>query len=275
MLHIKYFAFAAAVGLMLLAAPESQAQHRGGGGGRGGGGHAVHAGAVRGGAAHFSSAGVHRSAVVGTRGFSSARSFIGTRNFSRAGFVAGRSGFRNDFGRFGRGFDGRGFGRGFGGWGGGWWPGYWGGGLFGGYNYGPYYDYGYSPSYYDATPYDYYGSGGIGGYVPNYSYYPPADYGPTYNPPAAVAVNTAHIEVFVPDPNAKLWFDGRLMTTPGLTRDFDTPPLQPGSKYSYTVRASWMQGGQVVTEECVVPLQVGQQLLVDFNHNPPQVRPLR
>jgi hypothetical protein len=36
-----------------------------------------------------------------------------------------------------------------------------------------------------------------------------------------------------------------------------------------------MQGGQVVTEECVVPLQAGQQLLVDFNHNPPQVRPLR
>jgi uncharacterized protein (TIGR03000 family) len=263
---------AAAVGLMLLIAPESQAQRGGHSGGHSGGhmsaGHgSVHMGSAAinrsGSAAHFSAGrnSFSQSAHVNNWNNNFHNNNFHNNNFHNNNFH--NNNFHNNHFHNNRFF-------GIGPWWGlFWWPGYLGGGFYGGYYNSPYYDYGY-PSYYDYMPL--YGNGG---YEPSYGNTPPAYTPPDYTPQAAVPVNTAHIQVFVPNPRTQVWFDGKLTTTGGLTRDFDTPQLTPGAKYSYTVRASWEEGGETVTREAVATFQMGSEILVDFNHNPPQVRPLR
>jgi uncharacterized protein (TIGR03000 family) len=135
------------------------------------------------------------------------------------------------------------------GWGG--YP-YYGGG-WGGY---PYYSTGYyypdsyagyySPDYYTAsTPYD----------TSSYSYYPPLQ---------EPSNNTAMIQVYVP-PDATVSFDGTPTNQRGSARLFNTPPLTPGSTYTYNIQASWMANGQPVTQTRQVQVQAGRQSTVNFN----------
>src|SRR5262249_31075720 len=110
------------------------------------------------------------------------------------------------------------------------------------YSYGSY-DYSY-PYSYDTYPYSY------GGVAPSYadgttSAAPPAATSPSAYPGAAVTAQAdtlAHLTVRVPA-DARVWFDGAATTSTGPVRQFPSPPLTPGKRYSYEVRASWKEGG--------------------------------
>jgi uncharacterized protein (TIGR03000 family) len=240
MSHLRHFAWAVALGAVLLITPASQAQRHGGGGHGGhGGGHvsAAHYGGAHYGGAHYGGAVYHNYGHAGSYGH----------------------------GYYGNGYYGHNYYHNHGFYGGYLWPWLWGGGVYTGYypysySYPTYYDYPYNGYYNDYVPYQ--------TYVPNYNYNDVA-------PANAVAASTAQIEVLVPRADAQVWFNGSLTSTQGTRRDFDTPALQPGSNYSYTVRASWNEGGRMVTEECTVPVVGGARQLVDFNVNPPQVRPMQ
>jgi uncharacterized protein (TIGR03000 family) len=150
---------------------------------------------------------------------------------------------------------------------------YHGGGYYGGGYYRPgigigvgLYGVGYGYGY-PAYAYDPY-------YVPRVSYYPaptvigqlaPSDPVAPIAPTAPVAAsNTANIRVMVPDPQAKVWFDGTLTNQGGTDRLYHTPTLSPGATYNYRIRASWLQNGKEMVQEQVVPVTAGQTSALDF-----------
>jgi len=125
---------------------------------------------------------------------------------------------------------------------------------------------GYRSSYYSPNWYDSYSYPQSSYYAPQY-YTPAAEY---YTPATEVYVdpvpaNSAQIRVTLPDPNARVWFDGNATQQTGTDRLFHTPSLQAGVANTYRIRASWMQGGREVTQERVVNVNPGQRLAVDFS----------
>ena len=106
-------------------------------------------------------------------------------------------------------------------------------------------------------------------YVNNF-YQPPPDYGwPAQTPSTAVLPaptdNTAVVAVVLPTTAAVVWFDGERKES-GLnsTRVFTTPPLDPGHKYHYTVKAEWVRLGENVSQSRVVTVSAGKTTVVDF-----------
>jgi uncharacterized protein (TIGR03000 family) len=140
----------------------------------------------------------------------------------------------------------------------------------GGYGYGRGLGYGYG---YGGAGYGY-GSSAYSPYyssaysTPQYSFYPSniVVQQPTYVPqgPPAIPAGSAQVEVVLPDPNAKVWFDGALTQQTGVDRFFHTPALSPNSTSTYRVRASWMQDGSEVVQERVVSVTPGQTSVADF-----------
>jgi uncharacterized protein (TIGR03000 family) len=191
-------------------------------------------------------------------------------------------------GHFGGGFGGGHFGGGFaGGHIGGFGGGHIGGNHFGGYHGGLYrggYGYGYhnhyglygTYPYFGYSSYDYpYGLSGPAygsGYDDFYGEEPPSNlYGSTSVTPSAgsdpfftpPADTIAHLTVSVPA-GAQLWFEGVPTSRTGPVRQFDSPPLRPGGRYSYQVRASWGENGHEVTQTQQVDVTAGAHLTVKF-----------
>src|SRR6202043_2035796 len=116
---------------------------------------------------------------------------------------------------------------------------------YGYYGYYPY-SYGVYPYSYSSPVYDsgYYGS--YGDVTPSYpdiysSVTPAAASYPSLDPVATAPTQpdtNALVTVNVPA-GAQLWFDGKATTTAGSVRQFESPPLTPGGRYSYEVRARW------------------------------------
>jgi uncharacterized protein (TIGR03000 family) len=74
----------------------------------------------------------------------------------------------------------------------------------------------------------------------------------------------ANVRVIVPDPQARVWFDGSLTSQTGTDRLYHTPYLTVGSTYRYQIRASWAKDGREVSQERTVSVTPGQTTLVDF-----------
>jgi uncharacterized protein (TIGR03000 family) len=154
--------------------------------------------------------------------------------------------------------------------------------YYGGYGYFPYYgSYGYPyyaypsygyPSYYDSlyapysasafnpwsyvtTPTTGQDNGSEGSY-----YGGPTSTVPVESTPQGEAAN---ISAKVPA-NTELWFDGHLTTSTGPIREFHTPPLQPGQRYAYEVRARWQENGHEVTQSQKVTLTAGSDIHIEF-----------
>jgi uncharacterized protein (TIGR03000 family) len=183
------------------------------------------------------------------------------------GMGGGRGGMGGGFGNggFGRGFGYGGFG--YGGFG------------YGGFGYGDFGGYGYP-------------GGVVGGYYEAPTYAAPAGYYSAYNSPAAMTYpvlpagynpeaapaalglpsNRARVQVVLPDPEASVLFDGNKTSSLGRVRLFDPPELQPGVVYTYKITATWMQGGQPVTDVRNVSVIGGQVTLVNFTR--PAVEPV-
>jgi len=149
----------------------------------------------------------------------------------------------------------------------------------GGYNYGyrsPYYGgYGYSSPYYGGYGYSspYYGSSYS--YSPSYSYVQPAApttsaYTPsqsTLPPPTSDSTNAnvVNMEVRVPA-NATLYIQGQKSDATGTERRFVSSALEPGRKYVYDLRATWMDAnGKLVDRTKKVDVQAGAWVGVDMN----------
>src|SRR5262249_31985887 len=73
----------------------------------------------------------------------------------------------------------------------------------------------------------------------------------------------AHIIVRVPA-NAELWFNGSKTTSTGIVREFHSPPLTPGTRYSYEVRVRWQEHGHAVNQTQEVEVGAGSKIQVTF-----------
>jgi uncharacterized protein (TIGR03000 family) len=154
-------------------------------------------------------------------------------------------------------YAGRGYGGGY--YGGGYGGGYYGGGIlglgllgggyYGGYGYSPYYQ-GYSdaPAYYSDPL--------IAAQAPQVrqSSYPPVQ-------------DFANVTVLVPTADAQVWFQNAATTQQGTQRLFNSPSLTPNEKFTYTIKARWMENGKVINQERMVNVQSGQNVRVDFRQN--------
>ena len=141
---------------------------------------------------------------------------------------------------------------------GGGYGGYYGSGYYGSRYYGSpgYYS---TPSYY-TTP-SYYSAAPATVIVPETSYTTVTTASPA---PMPVNDNSALLNIRVPD-GARVFFgNSEASGQGGSTRQFRSPPLQPGNDYQYELRAQWMQNGQVVDRARVVTVHAGDVVNVDF-----------
>jgi uncharacterized protein (TIGR03000 family) len=138
------------------------------------------------------------------------------------------------------------------------------------YSYGyPYlYDYPYDTSYFYSYPYSY-------PYSYSYPYYGYSPYGDlnvswgsaldqggsALSDPAPDT--TAHVTVNVPA-DAQVWFEGAATKSTGPVREFYSPPLSPGSGYTYEIRARWNENGHDVTQTQQVNVNPGSHTIVKF-----------
>jgi uncharacterized protein (TIGR03000 family) len=162
------------------------------------------------------------------------------------------------------------------------------------YNYGNPGWYGYNYGYPYGGWYgrgNYYAPNTSWGYGPSYGYnrypiyyYPPA--GSNYSQSASgyagneYATNNSNqimsfyqgnpgqaqttLQVRVPDPNAQVTIDNQPTAQRGTDRVFAVPQLEAGKTYSYTVRATWMDGAREVSREKKIEFKAGEPLTVNF-----------
>ncbi len=83
------------------------------------------------------------------------------------------------------------------------------------------------------------------------------------SPASAQADAAAHITVTAPL-GARVWFDGTPATSKELVRQFVSPPLKPGHRYTYDIKASWNDNGREVTQTQKVTVTAGARVQVDF-----------
>jgi|GEM_PF-4760446 uncharacterized protein (TIGR03000 family) len=67
---------------------------------------------------------------------------------------------------------------------------------------------------------------------------------------------TAVLIAHLPE-HAVFWVEGIRTRSTGRTRYFQSPPLRPGQKYNYHVRAAWIEDGRWVSQTCLVPVETG------------------
>ena len=175
-------------------------------------------------------------------------------------------------GNYGNGTGNYGLGRGY------WTGGFYGGGLF----YGDYITGGGFPGYftypYPAAPYYSYDLPYAAPYTTtprSSNYYDPAaagSWGRAGSP--VVPPIPAGIRVPLPDPKAKVVFDGHETTSTGSERNYTTPDLTPGPAYYYHLQVSWMQDGRPVTQERTVTVMPGETIEVVFTRSPSEAIPI-
>jgi uncharacterized protein (TIGR03000 family) len=130
--------------------------------------------------------------------------------------------------------------------------GYGGGGYYGGYAYAD----GYGSYGYAGMPYV---NGGVGART---SFYPSSN-----QQGELIGQNQqggAMVRIILPDPQARVFFDGTQTQQTGPDRLFQTPPLDASATNSYRIKATWSQGGKEVTQERTVNVSNGRTTLVDF-----------
>jgi len=64
--------------------------------------------------------------------------------------------------------------------------------------------------------------------------------------------------------DAQVWLNGTKTTSKGTVREFVSPPLETGWKYSYEIRARWTENGKAVERTRALRVQPGQKLDIDM-----------
>jgi uncharacterized protein (TIGR03000 family) len=127
------------------------------------------------------------------------------------------------------------------------------GGAYPWYDYQPYYGWSFSSGVDNSPTY----SGPSGSDIPGYT-----DGSAVEQPD-----NTAHVTVRLPA-DAEIWFNGTKMTETGPQREFYTPELTPGRRYTYDVRARWKENGHEVTQTQTINVSASAKVPVDFPLQP-------
>lgn len=73
------------------------------------------------------------------------------------------------------------------------------------------------------------------------------------------------LSVKVPQPTAEVTVDGKRTVQTGTDRIFESPPLEAGQVYKYTVTARWVERGQTVEVSREVTGNPGEVVRVDFS----------
>jgi uncharacterized protein (TIGR03000 family) len=81
--------------------------------------------------------------------------------------------------------------------------------------------------------------------------------------PVRAADRVARVKVVLPA-DAKLYVDGVALESRGATRSFETPQLEPGQKYSYTLTAEVLRDGQKRDFVRTVTVEAGKEVTVEF-----------
>jgi uncharacterized protein (TIGR03000 family) len=134
---------------------------------------------------------------------------------------------------------------------------------YGGIKYREYYNFGRGYGYADYP-----------GTMPNYHgdllpkrYWP---YGSSQSPKVAIFDPCeAYICVEVPM-NAEVWLEGQPTTQAGTKRVFKSPPLSANQRFSYQVRAKWLDHGQQREQTQTIDVQGGYLVTVAFPSTVPQ-----
>jgi uncharacterized protein (TIGR03000 family) len=74
---------------------------------------------------------------------------------------------------------------------------------------------------------------------------------------------SARLKVFVP-PLAELEIEGFKTKSTGATRTFTTPPLEPGKKFTYTLKLTWMKENRSIVRMAVAHLKAGEETVLDL-----------
>lgn len=82
--------------------------------------------------------------------------------------------------------------------------------------------------------------------------------------PAAAGGDCLILSVRVPQPAAEVFVDGTKTAQTGTDRIFESPPLEAGKPFKYTVTARWREGGQTVESSREVTGTPGEVVRVDF-----------
>jgi uncharacterized protein (TIGR03000 family) len=72
------------------------------------------------------------------------------------------------------------------------------------------------------------------------------------------------ISVTVPQPAAEVFVDGKRTAQIGTDRTFESPPLETGKTYKYTITARWLERGQIIEASKDVTGTAGEVVRVDF-----------
>jgi uncharacterized protein (TIGR03000 family) len=80
---------------------------------------------------------------------------------------------------------------------------------------------------------------------------------------AASPDTRARIRLHLPA-DAEVWFEGHKTSQKGAVRDFYSPPLEPGKRFSYQVRARWTEDGRPVERERTVRVHADSRAEVDL-----------
>jgi uncharacterized protein (TIGR03000 family) len=94
---------------------------------------------------------------------------------------------------------------------------------------------------------------------------------PAAAPPAPTGgKQPTYLQVYLPA-DARLVIDGTATTQTGPLRRFASPPLAPGTIYTYTLKATWKDQGKDVVVERLVPVRAGRTAEVDLRPLPDAV----
>jgi uncharacterized protein (TIGR03000 family) len=264
-MRTRFLGGCAACLALLLAVEPAMAQRGGGGGGRGGGGGG-------GGRVGSGGGGGGRGGSGGGRGMAGpATGGRGAAGFSGSGrdFPGGGGYGRGYYGGYGRGYYG-GYGRGYyndWGWGG-WGIGF---GI-------PLYIGAFGPGVWMASDYpgyfSYYSEGGDAlngvyyGAPMNYDAATPPNFAAAdlgFSPAAqAPPDNLAFVTIRVPNSETKVWIEDVDQKDSGAVREYRSPELKPGHKYTYEIRAEWKEGDQVRKQTRKFPIHAGDHIMVVF-----------
>jgi uncharacterized protein (TIGR03000 family) len=66
--------------------------------------------------------------------------------------------------------------------------------------------------------------------------------------------------------DARLYVDGVLCPLDSSERNFETPPLEKGKQFTYTLKAEVVRDGKTLSETKRVPVEAGQQVSVEFGN---------
>jgi uncharacterized protein (TIGR03000 family) len=77
----------------------------------------------------------------------------------------------------------------------------------------------------------------------------------------------AYLRIRLPA-GAELLVDGTRTKQHGAERLFESPPLPPGKRFIYNLKATWKDGGKEVVREQVVRVEAGKETLIDFRPSP-------